>query len=78
MDRVQFTEREYFSLLKQHLEARNEKFEYSLFKIKPTIGEVKELISAEQICEVYWERMVNTIHSMQKTGITDNTMEFYN
>lgn len=71
---IEYVNKEYIPMLIQHLETREERFEYSLFKIEQIIDEIKELISPEQICEMYWKRMVNVIHSVMKTGITDNTL----
>lgn len=64
----------YFPLFKENLESRNEIYEYSFFKIEQIIGELKDLISIDEICEMYWKRMVNIIHNMKESGITDNTL----
>lgn len=71
---IEYVNREYIPMLIQHLETREERFEYALFKIEQIIDEIKELISPEQICEMYWKRIFNVIHTVMKTGITDNTL----
>ena len=67
---VEYIKKEYFPLLKQHLESGNETFEYSYSKIEQIFEELK--IANEEMCEMYWKRMVTMIHKISKTGITDN------
>jgi hypothetical protein len=71
---LQYVNRVYFPLFKKNLESGNEIYEYSLSKIEQIIDELKDLISVDEICELYWKRMVSIIYNIKKTGITDNTL----
>jgi CRISPR/Cas system-associated exonuclease Cas4 (RecB family) len=42
---IEYIHKEYFPLLKQQLEMREERFEYSLDRIQQIIQEIRELIS---------------------------------
>jgi hypothetical protein len=71
---LQYVNKVYFPLFKKNLESRNEIYEYSISKIEQIIKELKDLIPEDEICELYWKRMVSIIQNIKKTGVTDNTL----
>jgi hypothetical protein len=64
----------YFRIFKKALEIRESRFEYSLFKIQHILEELSGFISSQDLCELYWRRMVETIKVMKVTGLTDNSL----
>jgi len=73
-DFIGYVYREYFQLFKKALEVRDPRFEYSLFKIQHIFEELKDLIALDQLCEMYWYRMIKVIKDMKVTGLTDNSL----
>jgi hypothetical protein len=73
-DFLKYIVNEYFPLLRQYMESTNEKYEYSTFKIEQIMEELKDAISSEEICEMYWKRLTRIIYNMKETGTTDNTL----
>ena len=71
---IEYINKEYFPLFKKWLESIEEKYEYSAFKLEQIIEELKDIISNEQLCELYWNRLVAIIVKIHNTGITDNTL----
>jgi hypothetical protein len=71
---IEYIHKEYFSLLKQQVEAEEERFKNSLDRIQQIIQEIRELVSDQELCETYWKRMVSIIQSVKKTEITDNKL----
>jgi hypothetical protein len=71
---LDYVYKQYFGLFNQRLAARDPIFEYSLSKIQQIIQEIKESVNPEELCNMYWRRMVTIIHSMNKTGVTDNSL----
>ena len=49
-------------------------FEYSKSKIQQIFQEIKQTINPEELCNMYWRRMVKIIKSMTNTGVTDNSL----
>ena len=71
---MEYVKQQYFPLLQEMMLSRDERYEYSLYKIEQIIEELKGLTTKEQICELYWNRIVNIVHSIQTTGIVDNAL----
>jgi hypothetical protein len=71
---MEYVKRRHFSLLQEMMLSRDERYEYSLYKIEQIIEELKDLTTDEQIYGLYWNRIVSIVHSIQTTGITDNTL----
>lgn len=69
-----YVNKEYFDLFKQRLEARDQIFDYSLSKIQEIFDEIKETLNPEQLCDMYWKRMVKIIRIMRETGETDKSL----
>jgi hypothetical protein len=64
----------YFRILKMGLEKRAIKYEYSFFKIQQIFEQLKDIIPTDQLCDMYWNRMVEIIKNMKSTGLTDNSL----
>lgn len=58
----------YFTFLKEKSQSGNETYEYSLFKIEQIFKEIEKLISIEEMCEMYWKRMVRIIEENDLSG----------
>jgi hypothetical protein len=58
---LEYVRDHYFSFFEDNLKEGTERYEYSLFKIEQIMDEIKDLISVQQICEMYWQRIVRTI-----------------
>ena len=58
---LEYVKAHYLSFFQENLELGNERYEYSLFKIEQILEEIKNLIPTQQMCEVYWQRMVKLI-----------------
>jgi hypothetical protein len=58
---LEYVRDEYFSFFEDNLKTGTERYEYSLFNIEQILEEIKNLISVQQICEMYWQRIVRTI-----------------
>ena len=71
---IEYVNQEYFPLLKENLESVDERYEYSFLRIEEIIDELKDSISTEQLCEIYWKRTVNIIRKIKETGKTDNRL----
>ena len=71
---IEYVHKEYFPLIKECLESVEEKYENAAFKLEQIIEELKNNISNEQLCELYWKRMVTIIVKINNTGITDNSL----
>jgi hypothetical protein len=71
---IEYVNQEYFPLLKEILESVDERYEYSFLRIEEIIDELKDSISTEQLCEIYWKRTVNIIRKIKETGKTDNRL----
>jgi hypothetical protein len=56
-----YVNKHYFLFLKAKSELGIPTYEYSLFKIEQIFGEIKNFIAVEEICEMYWKRMVKII-----------------
>lgn len=69
---LEFVKKESLPLLLRHLERGDERFEYSYFKADQIVSEFD--IPKEEVCKTYWNRMVNIIRRVSKTGITDNKL----
>jgi hypothetical protein len=52
----------------------NERYEYSFSKIEQIIEEIRNVLSDEEICEIYWNRMVNMIQNIRGTDVTTNRL----
>jgi hypothetical protein len=50
---LEYVRDEYFSFFEDNLKTGTERYEYSLFKIEQILEEIKNLISEQQICEMY-------------------------
>jgi hypothetical protein len=71
---MEYVKQQYFPLLQEMMLSRDERYEYSLYKIEQIIEELKGLTTDGQMCELYWNRIVSVVHSIQTTGITDNAL----
>ncbi len=58
---LEYVKAHYLSFFQENLELGNERYEYSLFKIEQILEEIKNLIPTQQMCEVYWQRMIKII-----------------
>ena len=63
---------EYLAFLKENMISQVERYEYSFFKIEQIIEDIN--ISNEEICEIYWNRMVNMINNITQTDMTTNKL----
>lgn len=64
----------YFRIFKKGLKSREPRYEYSLFKIQDIFKELETFVPTEQLCYMYWNRMVRIIKDMKVTGLTDNSL----
>ena len=66
--------KKYFPLIKKLLETAEGKYEYSSFILDHIMGELQDFISNEQLCELYWNRLVMIISKVYRTEITDKSL----
>jgi hypothetical protein len=58
----------YFSFLKERSELGVQTYEYSLFKIEQIFKEIENFISIEEICDMYWKRIVKIVEEKDQSG----------
>lgn len=64
---LEYVNKHYFTFLKEKSESGIQTYEYSLFKIEQILEEIKDFIPREEMCEMYWNRMVKIIHEKDFT-----------
>jgi hypothetical protein len=63
-----YVSKHYFSFLKNKSESKVEAYEYSQFKIEQIFKEIERFISMDEICDMYWKRLVATIIGKDYSG----------
>ena len=71
---IEYINKEYFPFLKGNLISGAEMYEYSFSKIEQIIEEIRNVLSDEEICEIYWNRMKNMIPSIRGADVTTNRL----
>jgi hypothetical protein len=62
----------YFSFLKEKSELGIQTYEYSLFKIEQIFNEIKDFVHEDEMCEMYWKRLVRIVESGDYSGKAAN------
>lgn len=65
---LDYAKEHYFTFLKEKSQSGNVTYEYSLFKIEQIFEEIKKLISIDEVCDMYWRRMVRIIEENDLSG----------
>jgi hypothetical protein len=74
-----YVKNRYFSFLKEKSELGIQIYEYSMFKIEQIFKEVENLICKNDLCEMYWIRLVRTVESEDYSGNRiGNCMDAFN
>jgi len=63
-----YVNKHYFSFLKDKLELRVNTYEYSQFKIEQIFKEIEKFISIDEMCNMYWKRLVAIIEGKDYSG----------
>jgi Cap4, dsDNA endonuclease domain len=63
-----YVSKHYFSFLKDKSESRTEVYEYSQFKIEQIFKEIEKFISIEDLCDMYWRRIVAIVEGKEYSG----------
>jgi hypothetical protein len=65
---LSYVSKHYFSFLKDKSESRSEAYEYSQFKIEQIFKEIEKFISVDEMCDMYWRRLVATVEGKDYSG----------
>jgi hypothetical protein len=60
---LSYVKKHYFSFLKERLESGDQTYEYSVFKIEQIFYAIENFIEEDEICEMYWKRLVGIVKS---------------
>lgn len=58
-----YVKEHYFSFLKEKSELGIQTYEYSMFKIEQIFKEIENFIQDNEVCEMYWKRLVKVVES---------------
>jgi hypothetical protein len=63
-----YVKEHYFSFLKEKLESGDQTYEYSVFKIEQIFNAIENFVEEDEICEMYWKRLVGIVESGDYSG----------